>query len=84
MKMNLYAVYDTKAQAYGMLFPCSADGVAMRHFAEKAKDKNSVIGKYPEDHVLFHLGVYDDESGKIEGVTPRSLCCAVQYVEEVR
>jgi len=34
-------------------------GLALRSFAEIAKDDTSEIGKYPSDFTLFELGEYD-------------------------
>lgn len=57
---KVYTVYDSKAEAY--LFPISyqSKGQAVRAFSEAANDKNSNIGKYPEDFTMFELGEFDD------------------------
>ena len=41
-------------------------GLAKRGFTEAANDASSEICKYAEDFDLFHLGSFDEQTGKIE------------------
>lgn len=61
MKQYVYSIYDTVAEQYGPVFNCKNDGVAIRNY-KSAIDS----AKYSQDEwILYRLGVYDDEDGKI-------------------
>lgn len=65
MVLKIYAVYDSVAGSYGLPFFCENDGVALRSFSALSLDPSSYVSKFPKDYLLFCLGVYDDDSGKI-------------------
>lgn len=62
MIYKVFSVYDSKVENYFKPFYESTKGSAIRAFTEIARDKDSQIGKYPEDFSLFELGSYDDSS----------------------
>lgn len=63
--MKLYAVRDVKADAFGAPMSISTKGLALRSFADACVDKNSELAKYPADYMLYELGEYEPNSGKI-------------------
>lgn len=62
MLLKVFTVYDSKAEAYLQPFYGKSRGEALRSFIEAANDKQSNIGKYPEDFTLFDLGEFDDSN----------------------
>lgn len=36
-------------------------GGAIRDFGDQCRDKNTVLGKHPEDYELYHHGEWDDK-----------------------
>lgn len=67
MTKGIYVIRDNIAQtALGgpLVFPHHA--VAVRFFGDLAKDQQSVIHKYLDDHSLLYIGTFDEESSKIE------------------
>lgn len=64
MKLNVYAIYDSKVNAYLNPFYMRSDGEAVRAVTEAAKDRNSNFCKYPADFTLFRVAEYDDQSGR--------------------
>lgn len=66
MKMNIYAMQDVKANAFGQPFFSPNDGLALRSVSDLVADRNSMPAKHPQDFNIFKLGVYDDNSGRIE------------------
>nr|WAE43871.1 MAG: nonstructural protein [Microviridae sp.] len=60
--MKIFAVYDSKAEAYLPPFFLLSRGMALRSFTEIATDGKSQIFKYPADFTLFELGEYDDSN----------------------
>ena len=65
MKFKLFSVYDTKSKLYSHPAFFKTHGEAMRAFMEACKNKESTLGKYPEDFVFFMLGEFDEETGLI-------------------
>lgn len=74
MKKNLFSIRDTKAEMYFTPWSKSTIGEAERDFSELAKNKETSVGKYPEDFDLFHVGEFDEKTGKITPFdTPRHI-----------
>lgn len=75
MKLQIYSIYDKKGEVYHPPFYQHNDATAKRQFNEMCKDKNQPMAHYPEDYQLFRLGVFNDDSGKIEGVNNPTFVC---------
>lgn len=61
MKLQICAVYDTKAKIYEAPFFVPHVAIATRGFMELCKKADSPVGKYPEDFELHKLGVFENE-----------------------
>ena len=83
MKIGIYAVRDTKAEAFMQPLFFNAEGIARRSFSEAVNDSKSIIGKYPGDFDLYKLGTFDDESGEIHSHLPKNLVNGASLVEAV-
>jgi len=82
MKLQIFAVYDSKAQAYLPPFFLPQKGMATRIFQNTANDPKHQFGANPEDYCLFHIGEFDDESSLIVSKTPpESLGLAQEFKE---
>ncbi len=47
------------------------------------QDKNSAIGKHPQDFTLFEIGEYDDSTAKITTYdAPVSLGVAIEFLQK--
>lgn len=68
MKVNLYAFKDQTAEVFQMPFCCHNSKEAIRVFDIRLKDKDSMIGRYPEQFSLYEIGSYDDSTGKVEPI----------------
>lgn len=68
LETRIYAIYDVKTGHYGPVMTFVNDGTAIRSFQEMltSQDPNSLLSLYPSDYILFCLGLYDQETGKIE------------------
>lgn len=81
MLLKVYTVYDSKAEAYLQPFYCKSKGEALRSFTEVCNDKNSQIGKYPEDFTMFELGEFDDSNAQFKMYKSSvALGCAIEFV----
>ncbi len=82
MKLEIFSVFDSKAQAFLPPFFLPMLGQATRVFQNAANDEGHAFGKNPSDYTLFHLGSFDDETAKITTkITPRNLGLARTYKE---
>jgi len=81
--LKVFAVYDSKAKAYGFPFYFKEKGEALRAFMAWANNKETAVGRWPEDHALFLLGEFDNHSGKLISVkVPENMGLAQEFVRE--
>lgn len=63
MNRRVYTVKDVKSDQIGPLVIASSDDEMLRSLRIAVSDKQSLIGRYPEDFVLLYIGEIDMESG---------------------
>lgn len=74
----MFAIRDSKGEAYGVPFVKNARGEAERVFTQLRNQKDSTIGQFPEDYDLFEIGTFDPDTGKVVGHdSPRHMVKAV-------
>lgn len=84
MKVGLYAIYDTKASYFMTPWPCRNVGIARREFATAVSNKDTALGRYPADYVLYHVGEYNDADGTVASLTPACrICDGVEILQVV-
>lgn len=81
MKLNIYSIKDTKIGYMSPIY-LQNDGVAIREFANLAKDVNkNIVNTNAEDKELWLLGHFDDQTGEILSEV-RFIAKAVDFVTE--
>lgn len=81
MKQKVYSIFDEKAKAYARPFYFNHHGEALRAFESVVTGKESDISKFPGDYKLYHLGEFDNLSGKFVSLRePVFLANASDYV----
>ena len=79
---QIYAVYDSKAEAFLPPFFQDTDGLAIRAFTQAANDQDHNFGKWAEDYTLFQIGEWDPNTGTLFAAQGnRSLGTALTFVE---
>jgi len=79
MQLQVYSIRDAKSEIYNPPFFSRTHGEAERNFMQLVKDEKSTVFQYPEDYDLYHLGAYDDGTGKLQPLdTPRHVVKAVE------
>jgi len=73
MEIQVYAVYDTKAEAYMQPIFVANEAIARRAFGNSVKDPTSPLGKNPEDYYLAFVGIWDDQVGHFKEMTGRMI-----------
>lgn len=77
MKLHIFAIKDSKAEAFNTPFFQATQGQALRAFQDLANDKTSTVSMHPEDYSLYQLGYYDTDDAHIEPLnTPKYLANA--------
>lgn len=66
MNLRMYSIRDSKAAIFHPPFFNQTHGEAERNFAQLAADPKSTIAQFPEDFDLYYLGIYDNNTGKME------------------
>lgn len=82
MKLKIFSVYDSKAQAFLPPFFLPNEEMAKRTFADCVNSPSHQFGINPADYTLFALGEFDDNAGTMESYPPSSLGLAVEYVKK--
>lgn len=80
MTLKIFAVRDTKTEAYMQPFFMNTRGQAIRAFSDEVANEKSQFSKHPEDYILFEIGAYDDSNGTLIPSEPTSLGCAIDFV----
>lgn len=85
MVLKAYSIRDEKSEIFHLPFFKHTHGEAEREFKTLTNDNKSTISKFPEDYDLFHIGTYDDNTGKFEPlVTPTHMVKAIQLKEQAQ
>lgn len=61
--LQVFAVYDSKAEAYLQPIFCVNRAVAIRSFTLAAQQEGHDFNRYAADYTLFQLGEWDPYSG---------------------
>lgn len=85
MKLKVFSVYDSKAEAFMQPFFVSTVGMAARMFEEACLDEKHNFHRHAGDYTLFEIGEFDDSTGRVDCLpTPRSLGMALEVVSRVQ
>lgn len=68
MILKMCCIHDRRADDYGAPMGFHTLGVAERSFRDTQADKNSPVGKHPEDFRLYYIGEFDTSKGKMKNV----------------
>lgn len=75
--MNIYSIYDSKAEFYLPIFLANTDSEAQRMFIGSLGDSF----RFRHDYSLFCLGTFDRDSGTIETMTGMCIMNGAQIPE---
>lgn len=84
MRSFVCAVYDMAIAAYMPPFVAPALGAAVRSFQDEVnRGGDSVMSKHPKDYRLYHVAMFDSDSGEFEQLKPVIIADGSQMVMEV-
>lgn len=67
--MKLFSVYDSKGESYSAPFSERTHETARRAFMVAVRDKETPVGRFPDDFALFVVGSFDENTGVITPAT---------------
>ena len=76
MKIEIYTVYDNKAEIYKHPMFVLNNAAAIRSFTDIRNNPETDVYKHPEDYSLFHIGSWDDNDGKLTTNPPKHMISA--------
>jgi len=83
MILKAYSIRDAKAEVFNPPFYKNTHGEAERDFVRITQDEKSTVCKFPEDFDLYHVGEFDDRTGKFNPLdTPTHIIKAIQLVKK--
>ena len=86
MKLKMYSIYDSIAQAFMKPMYFHNDGEALRIFEQAVNDENkeNMIYKHPEQFTLFSIGEWDDKVAMVEQKTQehKPIGIGIEYKKE--
>lgn len=82
-QVKMYAVKDIKSEMFSTPHFLSSDGVAIRSFSQACEDPQTDLNKFPSDFSLYHIGLFNVETGFIEPVQPKQIANASEFVQKV-
>lgn len=82
MRMFVFAVFDAAAEAFMTPIFYSTKGQAIRAFSDAVNAEDHEFFRHAADYTLFHLGMYDPQTGMLEPLaTPDSMGVALSFLE---
>lgn len=73
MKYFLFSVKDTATQLFAQPFPSAAEMAAIRSVRDLVGKADNAVGQHPEDYELHQIGMFDDNTGVIDALSPPRL-----------
>lgn len=64
MILSAYSIFDVRTKNFMAPFFVQDFVTAKRHFSILRVDKKTVMGQYPQDYELYHVGEFDTVDGK--------------------
>lgn len=80
MKLEIFAVYDSAAQAFLQPFFAPAKGSALRMLTDAVNDEKHEFSKHAADYTVFYLGSWDDNSGVFDSGPPERVVTCLELV----
>lgn len=69
--MEIFSVYDSKAELYMQPFFASNREVARRMFSQAVEDEGHEFARHSEDYSLFLVGMFDMSKGLVSNDNER-------------
>lgn len=82
MTQHMFAVYDSKAQAYLAPFPANTHGIAERMFSDLVNQQGHQFNRHPQDYTLYKIGTFETDNGTIKATEMTALVTGLQLLHD--
>lgn len=73
MQVKVFSLYDSKAKTFGPPFFYQERGQAIRELKDVVETGQGMIGKHPDDFVMYQIAEYSDQIGEFINTNPHEL-----------
>jgi len=80
MIVNVFALFDTKAQYFTAPWFYPHAGQAIRACIDLGSDLNTTVGRHPADFHLYQIATYDDQTAALAAHAPVSLGVVTSFL----
>lgn len=84
MRLNMYCVFDEKAEAYLPPFFVQTEGQALRAFTDAVNDPQHNFGKHPHDYTMWFVGTFSDAKAEFSIADRRLVAAGVEVKRSER
>lgn len=77
--MKIYSIRDTVAVYFERPFYARTNGEAIRSFSDAVNEPKSPFNAHPEQFLLYEVGDFDEQTGKINAIEPISLGSGLDF-----
>ncbi len=82
MKLQVFSIFDAKAEAFIQPWYSQTIGTAIRSFEQAVNQEGHDFKKFSQDYTLFHLGDFDQTAGVFTQLkSPLSLGLAIHFIK---
>ncbi len=82
MKLQVFSIFDSKAEAFIQPWYSQTLGTAIRSFEQAVNQPDHEFQKFSGDYTLFHLGDFDQVSGRFNQLdTAVNLGLALTFIK---
>lgn len=74
MILNVYAIFDKAVKSYSQPVFTQNDILIKRIVTQVLQDPQTDIAKYPDQYTVYHIGVYDNETGQLVDIENNIVC----------
>lgn len=82
MITNIYSIRDDKAGTFGPLFQSRNHSLMARIVEQSCGGQNNVMGQYPDDFSVYHVGSFDDDVAELSPITINKLGSVADYMRK--
>lgn len=79
MRVGIFSIFDTAANAFLQPFFSANEGVAKRAFAHAVNSPESDFNRHFQDYSLYLVGWFDDDKGEISAESPTHLGAGASF-----
>lgn len=79
--MMVFTIRDSKVEAYLPPFLAANVPTAQRLLQDAVRGGDSMLQMHPEDYQLFHVGMFDEQTGELSSVKHTAHGKIVDFIE---